>query len=263
MRPIVLIVLVAIIAAVAYFVYSISSPVEGDKESAGNLCIPEGGGTSDPSSCCTKLSAIDCNRPYGTECSTNCSLFYCTDCGDSICAEPENLCNCPVDCLIEASKMIPPKDDILLFLNYSEQRLLSELSQEIERRPELLEHWQAQGNINAFEYLYIYEPGVFLNYLDYVESKNRALTSTNDSSASRYQRPELINVSSKQDAIVILQEITGEPLREDMTTLVDIGDWVWLACTEYGVASERKRTCCQMPYMYMSDETLNCTTTNI
>ena len=58
-----------------------------------------------PGYACEKgLVPISCNQP---ETDGSCDFdacteeFYCTQCGDDECAEPENICNCPHDCGVE------------------------------------------------------------------------------------------------------------------------------------------------------------------
>jgi len=73
-------------------------------------CIPEGGhGPIVPMvSCCEGLTPI-CNVSDKTgECRYRCvGDFFCTKCGDGICKDPENKCNCPKDCAKENIVVTP------------------------------------------------------------------------------------------------------------------------------------------------------------
>ncbi len=74
-------------------------------------CIPEGGSGAvvpDSPQCCLGLVAIPCDKsnidPAGNVACMSCDgAFFCTKCGDGVCKEPENVCNCPADC-----KEVPP-----------------------------------------------------------------------------------------------------------------------------------------------------------
>ncbi len=82
---------------------------ESCPEDCGQECTAEG--ESHPVypgyECCNGLTAIGCEKqaddgscPLGT-----CvGAVYCTKCGDGICKEPENRCNCPGDCEVECTE---------------------------------------------------------------------------------------------------------------------------------------------------------------
>ena len=57
--------------------------------------------TDQPYVCCSGLKAISCDVPDEQgKCQKECiETIYCTACGNGICKEPENICNCPEDCL--------------------------------------------------------------------------------------------------------------------------------------------------------------------
>jgi len=61
----------------------------------------EGDAELEANTCCKGLTSISCDKPDADgECSEiGCvGAFYCTNCGDTICSEGENKCNCPEDC---------------------------------------------------------------------------------------------------------------------------------------------------------------------
>ncbi len=75
-------------------------------------CIPEGGsGAVIPNElpCCEGLTSIGCDAPdqFTGECLPCDGGFFCTTCGNGVCDEPENVCNCPADCLYQDCD-IPP-----------------------------------------------------------------------------------------------------------------------------------------------------------
>ncbi len=53
--------------------------------------------------CSAGLTSISCNQPgENSTCEACTEIFYCTKCGDGVCTEPENRCNCARDCGKEA-----------------------------------------------------------------------------------------------------------------------------------------------------------------
>lgn len=50
--------------------------------------------------CCSKLARLSTSMPTGESCLTTglVSEFVCSPCGDRVCNEFENRCNCPGDC---------------------------------------------------------------------------------------------------------------------------------------------------------------------
>jgi len=95
-------------------------------------CIPEGGSGAvvpDELECCPGLTAISCATPGGLDdpspgtdgCMPCVGAFYCTACGDGVCKDPENACNCPEDCA-EVQQLcggimglVCPEDEFCLF----------------------------------------------------------------------------------------------------------------------------------------------------
>ncbi|NIN94815.1 MAG: hypothetical protein GTO49_07510, partial [Anaerolineae bacterium] len=68
-------------------------------------CVPEGEASVDypgAPSCCSGLTLIGLDMKYGgcraPTGGTGDGSGYCTACGNGICEEPENKCNCPGDC---------------------------------------------------------------------------------------------------------------------------------------------------------------------
>lgn len=77
-------------------------------------CIPEGGsGAVYPGElpCCEGLESIPCDGPPDPltgVCSSCDGAFHCTACGDDVCTDPENACNCPADCGAPEPCAVPP-----------------------------------------------------------------------------------------------------------------------------------------------------------
>jgi len=76
-------------------------------------CIEEGGGGAVvpwEKECCPGLVSIPCDKPAADDdtpfgqCMPCDGAFFCTYCGDGVCKDPENMCNCPEDC-----KEVPPE----------------------------------------------------------------------------------------------------------------------------------------------------------
>jgi len=76
-------------------------------EGCDNECVPEGGTTGiypGAPPCCEGLVQIPCDKPAADpddvlgKCLSCEGAAFCTACGNGVCDEPENPCNCPEDC---------------------------------------------------------------------------------------------------------------------------------------------------------------------
>jgi len=71
-------------------------------------CIEEGqpGTIANSPDCCANLTKISCGAPNASNICTSCTdSFFCTNCGNGICGTGENKCNCPQDCVVNASSL--------------------------------------------------------------------------------------------------------------------------------------------------------------
>ena len=87
------------------------------KQVSENECIKEGNEyplDGQPYACCEELNPISCATPSDNqECSDNCQKkMYCTSCGNGRCEKPENICNCPADCLSKIAECYGLQDKV-------------------------------------------------------------------------------------------------------------------------------------------------------
>lgn len=88
--------------------FSLHSPVP-------YTCVPEGEAYIDypgAPACCSDLDLIGLDRIRGSRCikpggGEGNDSGYCTVCGNGVCGRNENLCNCPQDCPIQYTNLIP------------------------------------------------------------------------------------------------------------------------------------------------------------
>ncbi|MEO0248170.1 MAG: hypothetical protein ABIN58_01250 [candidate division WOR-3 bacterium] len=147
----------------------------------------------------------------------------------------------------------------------TETKLQSELLQLLaEKNPALLQRWRSENadpsKADLFEWLYKNDMSALLDLLSGLEKPETGAGGETGGGAST-GRSQVIDVSSKKTAIEVLEGKTGQDLREDMTTMVDIGNGVWQVCSTYGQPGNTLRICCEIPKTYNTADILDCSTT--
>ena len=232
-------------------------------ESTMPSCIPEGSlipAMPNPPPCCSGLIAVNYAETdeYGG-CMPDPLPFgesFCVNCGNGECDMRESPCSCPQDCVFKPGDVRAGFGNASTELANLEDSMASLLS---ESYPQTYADWVASGsdlldwtysNITLYRDLLaaVSNPAGMTPYLKPGEA---------EAAQPVVENKTILQIVTKQDAISVLEPYLGLDMREDSTTMVDIGN-AWTVCSTYGPATNRTKTCCQLPKQYEEGSELEC-----